>query len=331
MLSLSYSYSVLGLEGQKLQTYVARETILQVLLFSLIAQIWLLYWRWFVFVGTYQLAFGLGVLLAFTVLLIFINWIFQSDFDLAARQCGIVLDKDVESTSWSSVPGFLLFAVTLMIVWEMVVYLRFHHWASSPLGIMAAGYQLLTHSEIYVDILSSLSELLGGIALSGSISAIAYLSFGNSFMRNLVFRLLPLFYVLPLALWLLSWFVLPRWLPDFLNFWHKVIAVGFLVFFPFIQALWGLHDRAVIYRIPLAIDKALPVAFVAMLFAEAFASTSGLGFMMIAASATSQFDKALAGFLITALLLVALSTILRWIAKRFHSLKGSPIATVSAT
>ena len=42
----------------------------------------------------------------------------------------------------------------------------------------------------------------------------------------------------------------------------------------------------------------------AMLFGELFAATAGLGFMMVVAGATFQYQKGLAGFLITVFLLV---------------------------
>jgi ABC-type nitrate/sulfonate/bicarbonate transport system permease component len=69
----------------------------------------------------------------------------------------------------------------------------------------------------------------------------------------------------------------------------------------------------------------------AMLFGELFAATAGLGFMMVTASASYQTHKGLAGFLITVFLLVALSTTLRWIVKRFYSLEKSSIVPLPVT
>jgi len=59
----------------------------------------------------------------------------------------------------------------------------------------------------------------------------------------------------------------------------------------------------------------LPSAFIAMLFGELWAATAGLGFMMTVANATNQFDKALAGFIITIALLTGISAVLRLIVK----------------
>jgi ABC-type nitrate/sulfonate/bicarbonate transport system permease component len=79
----------------------------------------------------------------------------------------------------------------------------------------------------------------------------------------------------------------------------------------------------------LAIDDSLPIAFVMMLFAELMAATAGLGFMMTVASATYQIDKGLVGFFITAALLVALSSALRFTAKRLY-LPGPAAKAVGA-
>jgi ABC-type nitrate/sulfonate/bicarbonate transport system permease component len=69
----------------------------------------------------------------------------------------------------------------------------------------------------------------------------------------------------------------------------------------------------------MAIDNALPFAFVAMLFGELYAATAGLGFTMVVASAEFQFNKGFAGFLITLTLLSGISSILRWFAEKLCS------------
>src|SRR5688572_11604031 len=116
--------SVLNLAGSELRAYIAGEITLQVLLFSLIAQIWLRSWNWYAFAGTYELATGLGVMFTLTILLSFFRWIFNYDFDLATRRCAAILDNHVSSKSWISVAGFLLFALILTLLWEFVLYLR---------------------------------------------------------------------------------------------------------------------------------------------------------------------------------------------------------------
>jgi ABC-type nitrate/sulfonate/bicarbonate transport system permease component len=102
---------------------------------------------------------------------------------------------------------------------------------------------------------------------------------------------------------------------------HKVILVGFLSFFTITQILWGLRGHPLASRVLLAIDEALPIAFVAMLFSEMYAATKGVGFAMVVASAGNQTDKALAIFLITAALLAVISATLRSFAKRVYPVR----------
>lgn len=314
------AFSILGLETGATRTYVARETTLQVLLFSLISQLWVEHWNWFEFAATSQPASGLGVLSTLLVMLLFINWIFRSDFDLTAEQCGTIL-KHFHSETWKSACGFLLFALSFLILWHLVGYWRFPRWHHSPIGVVQASYHLLAESGIYRDTGVSLLELLGGTVLGGSVAmlVIALVSV-DGVIRKALMLMLPLWNISPIVLWLFSWvavgWILPA--PRFLNYWHKVILIGCLTFYPLVRALWGVRDYPVPYRILLAIEYALPIAFVAMCFGEMYAATAGLGFMMVVASATSQFDKGLAVFLVTAVLLIGLSSILRWTARSFY-------------
>jgi len=218
--------SVLRLEGPNLRTFVAGETTLQILLFSLISQIWLLYWKWFSFAATYQAPEGLGVFIVIVVLLMFIQWIFRIDFKLVAEQHRNILFEDLKSPTLRWMGGFLLFTLAFTVIWERVGYMRFPRWSASPLGAISAGYDLLTHIEIYIDSQASLLEMLGGIVLCGSIALIvsAFMS-ANSFFLNALTPLLPLSNISPMVLWLLSFLLLGRIIPDFLSYWHKVFAV----------------------------------------------------------------------------------------------------------
>lgn len=159
----------------------------------------------------------------------------------------------------------------------------------------------------------------------GSLALIVFALLSPITLRNLLFLLLPLTYISSLVLWLLVFVFLfffhlvePGW-QGFIYFWNKVIAVGCLTFFLWVQALWGLRNHSWPFCILLAVDDALPIAFVAMLFGELMAATAGLGFVMTVASATYQYDKGLAGFLITAGLLAGISSSLRFVAKKLYA------------
>jgi hypothetical protein len=98
----------------------------------------------------YQPANGVGVLVTLLVFLFFTNWLFRFDFEVAAGRRGTILEKDREAAAWRSFCGVLLFAVILLLIWQ-AFGLRVPRMESSPQGVVKAGYQLLTHSEIYWD------------------------------------------------------------------------------------------------------------------------------------------------------------------------------------
>ena len=128
----------------------------------------------------------------------------------------------------------------------------------------------------------SLLEVNGGIVLGGAVALGVFVPLSTkATFRNLVFALLPLTYISAIVLWLVVFALWFNWVgvsqPGFLYFWHKVIAVGCLTFFPLVQALWGFREGPVLYRILLAIDDALPIGFIAMVFGEAWAATQRLG------------------------------------------------------
>ena len=101
----------------------------------------------------------------------------------------------------------------------------------------------------------------------------------------------------------------------FLGVGHKMMGVGLLTFFPLLQTLWAFRDAPLRRRWLIAIDDALPMAFVAMCFGELYAASAGIGFQMVIASATYQHQQGLGWFLITVILLSALSMILRLILR----------------
>jgi len=250
-----------------------------------------------------------------------INWIFRSNFELTASRREISLTSELKNANRNSLFGVGTVAVVCLVIWQAFAQWP-HFFSSSPLHVVKAGGYLFRSGEIWHDIGVSLLEVATGLALGGSMALIVLggLSTFNP-LRGLFSRLLPLTYISAIVVWLLMWVfpaVVAVLTPNWVGLWHKVVVVGFLTFFPFMQGLWGLRNHPLSYRILLAIDDALPIAFVAMMFGELWASTAGLGFMMTVASATYQTDKGLVGFIIIVILLTAFSAILRSIAKRLR-------------
>ena len=71
----------------------------------------------------------------------------------------------------------------------------------------------------------------------------------------------------------------------------------------------------------MALDNALPYAFLGMFFGELFASTKGVGFFVAVARARGYRTEALAASLIALALMIAVSVILRLMLKRLITSK----------
>ena len=329
MLCTCYHYiaarSLLRLEARQAWTYAAREAMLQALFISLISQLWVDHWRWFSFSTLQKPEMGLGVFAALAALIGVINWFFQSGFMPTANRHAAIQIKEINNEGWKSIYEFIPLTLACLVIWQLFGASGLKFLRTSPYEALAAAYHLFSHGEIWGDMGLSLLELGGGLILGGSaaLGVLLPLSTKATF-RNLLSSLLSLTYISAIVLWLLSFNWVGVSVPGFLYFWHKVIAVGCLTFFPLVQALWGFRWAPFFYRVLLAIDDALPIAFVATVFGEAWAATQGLGFAMVVANATGRSEKAIAGFLITFTLMVGLSFTLRWIVKRFYSSLGTP-------
>jgi ABC-type nitrate/sulfonate/bicarbonate transport system permease component len=305
--------SVLCLPERDMRGYVSRAAILQAFLLTLLSQIWWRGWKWFDFAATYKPADGAGVFITIVAFLLLINWVFCFDFGLAAERFRMIQDHARKTKTWISFCGFLLFAVIFLIIWQGIGSIIFPFF-TSPIGVVNAA---LAYSEIYPDIKASLLELVGGIVLGTAIAVLLLLllSTTRGVIATIVLSVLPLLYISPIVLWLLL-FATGGWKPPlFIEYSHKVIAVGFLSFYPFALAFWALRERRLTVRWLLAVCDALPIAFVAMLFGELWAATAGLGFAMTVANATLRSDRGLAVFFITAILFAVASAATKWTAE----------------
>jgi ABC-type nitrate/sulfonate/bicarbonate transport system permease component len=307
-----------GLSRRELRTYVGREAILQAFFIALLSQIWWRGWVWFEFPALHQVETGLGVFIILLVLLCSVNWIFRSDFPLTAARREAIIEKEWNIASWYSLAELLVIAVSLMLLWQMLG-LEPTNVKTSPQGVIEAAYYLFGQNDIYRDMMASLLVVLGGLVLGFCIAVLAspLLSITEGTAKNVMFTVLSALYISPIVLWLFSFFI-HTWIPDFIGMGHKFILVGLLSFFTIIQTLWALRSRPLAFRVLVAIDETLPIAFVAVLFSEMYAATKGVGFAMVVASVGNQTDKALAIFLITAVLLAVVSATLRSIAKRVY-------------
>jgi ABC-type nitrate/sulfonate/bicarbonate transport system permease component len=179
--------------------------------------------------------------------------------------------------------------------------------------------------EQWQDVVTSFTEVFGGLLVGGLLALpVSIVSPRLASLHAAIPSILSASFLSPILLGLLLFdFVFApgansdwAWYRTlFLGVGHKIVAVGFLTFFFFSRALWAFHDAPLLQRWLIAIDDALPIAFVAMLFGELYAATAGLGFQMVVAAATFQHPQALGAFFVTVVLLSLLSAVISFIVR----------------
>jgi hypothetical protein len=101
----------------------------------------------------------------------------------------------------------------------------------------------------------------------------------------------------------------------------KLLMICGIVVFPAARALWSYTNFPLASRLLIAVDEALPYAFLGMVFGELYASTAGLGFLIVVARAQLFIAEAMGTALITFGLLVFISSMLRFAVKRLAVMK----------
>jgi ABC-type nitrate/sulfonate/bicarbonate transport system permease component len=302
----------LDFRGRDVINHVGRETILQLFLFFMLQQLYLPFWQ--------SLSLGLQLLAMVVIFVALVNWVFRSNFEASAHAREIVLEKQLERANRSSLSVAIVIVIVCLFLWQVFSSLSFYgHSVVSPLGAFKAMRNLFDSEEIWRDVVVSLllEIFLGLVACCLMALVVAMLCISKP-LRSALFFFLS-FAVVPsmfIAYSLAFTVLLP--LHAAIGVWQTRLAVAFLTFYPFFQSWCAFRNQTRTFRILLALDDALPFAFVAMIYGET-AATAGLGFEMIVASGTDQWDKAIAVFLITVGLLVCLSSCLRWIAGRFYT------------
>jgi len=241
--------SLLKIGGKDALRHVAREATLQAILITLIAQMWTQRWQWTLFAAIQNAGMGFGVLASLVALLSLINWIFKSRFQVLSERCAVITTQELNLAGRSSFLGVVLFTVVWLLLWQ-VTSLILGIANSSPFDALRETLELVSYG-IWGDITTSLLEIVGGMFVGGSLAvAISTILYRSEKVQSVVIDLLPIAYISPIALWLLV-FLFVDWLKvnHSLGYGHKIIGIGLLTFFPFVQALWGFRDHSSRYRI----------------------------------------------------------------------------------
>ena len=302
--------------------YAAGEVTFQTLFFTLIAQIWTRRWEWTMFSAIFDCKSGLAVFALMLALVYLLTWFFGANFLAGCDRRRTIHGREIHGSTKGSRWGVALLTVIWLLAWE-AYSLAWQLNYISPFAAIQNILPFLVERELWSEILTSLVEIAGGLFLGGLLAlAVATIMHRSENIQSAIAKILPLTYLTPVVLWLLVFCLVSSVVIRSGSFkiivpgvGHKVIAVGFLTFFPLVQALWAFRDVPFRSRWLIGIDNALPIAFVAMLFGELYAATAGLGFLMVVASATRQYQRGLATFLVTVILFSALSMILRLIVR----------------
>jgi ABC-type nitrate/sulfonate/bicarbonate transport system permease component len=169
----------------------------------------------------------------------------------------------------------------------------------SPTMIGAAIWKLIFEKTIWQHAYISFSVIFGGLAV-GVVCAMLIYRLLETNLRDRLFPYVLLLNITPVfAHTVLIW-----WLT--IGYLEKSLAVSLISIYPIVEILWGLRQRRLRIALPLAIVHALPYAVAMMIFGEALASTGGMGFFMMVASAARETipEGIAAGIILVAIYLI---------------------------
>ena len=302
--------------------YAAGEVTVQSLLFTLLAQVWVGRWSWQIFSVNSDAAMGFTVLALVVTLVLLINWIFRRNFLAACTRLAIQRNKELFFLNEGSIPGIALLTLIWLLFWELTCSVFLYDGSGSFSAIQGVSELLFTH-DAWRSIFVSLKEIGGGVLFGGLLALTVSTAMHRSEKTQYaIAKILPATFLSPIGLWILVFYFCFQFMDEIswsrsfvVGVGYKMMGVGLLIFFPLVQTLWAFRDALLLQRGMIAVENALPIAFIAMLVGELFGATAGLGFQMIVASATFQYQQSLGYFLITVLLLSTSSMILRLIVK----------------
>ena len=305
--------------------YVVRSIFPLSLLLCLLWQLFMVNpWPW-AWVGSDPrsgLSWLTAILIATVVILgnFFFHWSIVGAADLRRN----LLRFELRNSSSHSLKGVCILSVVCLVAWQLFQpALKAIFPIEPPLSVGAAifdflviGHRGVSHiGTIWSDIYVSSVEIIGGIVLA---TVLAF-PICEGFVRNSrlakIHWIVLAMYVAPAVL------VVPIILAFGVGLVSKMILICAIVLFPLARALWSYTNLGLVGRLLLAVDEALPYAFLSMFFAEAYAATAGLGFLILVTRAMGFIAGALAIALITFGLLVFISSMLQFAVKRLVVMK----------
>jgi ABC-type nitrate/sulfonate/bicarbonate transport system permease component len=305
------SRCVLSLKEQAARWWLLRTALLQALLISIYAQLWLspYDWHWYDFsVGGAYAASILVLLCVFAV-----ERLMRADFGYVSDVRASAITREFEYYTRGTRIGSIAIGLSLIGIWEILSFSSLEMIISSPVTVLGASYHLLSTVNFWQHALLSLAEVCGGLICGTAISLILWrLLCVRDKVRT---ELLPI-----LPLWNLTFFFSPvifmEWLHE-VSYTQKILGIGLVTIYPFVESAWGLRNRVSGLRWLLSIDSALPYAIVMMVFSEAMAGRAGIGLLLVTSHLdVSKVSEGIAVAMVTIGILLFVSLTLRSFGRR---------------
>jgi ABC-type nitrate/sulfonate/bicarbonate transport system permease component len=323
-LAASYNYLHARVRTHGDETKISLALFREVLLFALLLTLlWQLFfprvwpWGWLV----HSLAANYAAVSAIAATVFFVNLLCRWTLrDRTESNDAKRIDQSQGQNSHSLMAVLLLILIILSFWQVLGSTVRNRFGIAAPIEVGQAIVQLLVTSSnafmdkstttIWFDIGVSLVNIFAGVGLA-TLLAMAFVKAGSKYLSlKLSSFIMTLTCIAPIALGnlIMLWFGI--------GILQKIITLVCFSFFPLAQAFWNCRSSQLMPTILLSIDAGLPYAFIGMLFSEAMAATSGIGFFMIVFPANGHLAEATATGLIAFTLLTAISLALRFTARQ---------------
>jgi len=329
------SQSILQLKWNEARQLVIYGAVQHAILISLFSQFWLPDWFWRLAFKLESVSVLYGMLFLLILFLFLVERMFGSSFEQVSEIRKAVIITETQNPTWQLFLTSALLVVVSLLFWQSLSAFALFDLMISPLEVPRRMFDLLTYPRIlqgqshtiWGHMGVSLIEISCGLVLSiGLVLITVLIVLSNPQLRHFLVPLLPLTYatslVLPSVVILWQVLVLPspvRLLKSPVPL-HTILFVASASYFPLLRLMWALRRQPLIYRVAMAVIDVLPLAFVGMVFGEAFGAVSGLGFFVQVSAGRSQtVDRISACFLIVGLLAITTFTF-QWLAKRVRHL-----------
>jgi ABC-type nitrate/sulfonate/bicarbonate transport system permease component len=301
------------------QLTLFRETFLFALLLTVLWQIFFpRAWPWGWLVHSLPANYAVVLVIASSVLVVNLicRWALQ---DRMKPEEGMTSDP-VPRQSLHPLVSFLLLGFIVLSVWQTLsLAIRNDFRIVAPVEVGQALLQLLLigsnafadkrTTTLWFDIGVSLVNIFAAAGLA-TLLAITFVKAGSQYLSLKLLSLTMAFTcIAPIALanLIMIWFGI--------GLSQKIITLVCFSFCPIAQAFWNCRSSRLMPAILASVDAGLPYAFIGMVFSEAMAATSGIGFFMIVFPANGHLAEATATGLIAFAILTSISLALRFAAR----------------